>query len=436
MNLRRPPPRQWLAVHNEANDQFTPVLLTIMSSNILSQRNTTGRPKTGYDGMEINDRATYNYCPDIYLDWEYRKKLIVREIEAINPDVACLQEVEAGEFQNYFTKELAKIGYKGIFCARSAGTRKRSKEESDKVDGCATFYKSDKLILTDTQHIDFNGSMHDTSKWVDKNARPLCGGLDPCHKGETSEFAFEMFRLMTNQGCVALCSMFKTTDKLWLQGNRPKNIEMKNKYILICNAHLESKFAMTDVRIVQSMILVKRAQQIMKDYKDSELIICGDLNALRESGCLRYLTKGKISLGDPDFCNMPYNRLLNKMFGNHDADGCYSHKLELKPAIKQDVMPYSCLLPHFKGMLDHILFHGKSLQLHEVLKGPVDEKWLKDNKIKGTPCQHLPSDHFPLSAKFLIKPKEENKVQFVEDPTHDGLKIEVDLEKPGDCTFQ
>ena len=88
-------------MQTQTNLQQQPVLLTIMSSNVLSERYITGMPVKGYDGEffrtgEINNRATYSYCPDVYLDWEYRKKLIVREIQVINPDVACLQEVEAG----------------------------------------------------------------------------------------------------------------------------------------------------------------------------------------------------------------------------------------------------------------------------------------------------------------------------------------------------
>merc|ERR1712018_406665 len=152
--------------------------------------------------------------------------------------------------------------------------------------------------------------------------------------------------------------MFKTSDCLIPKESNLKGSKRKHKYILVCNAHLELKLTMPDVRIVQSMILVRKAEAIMKDHNDAQLIICVDLNALRESGCLGYLTNGKISLGDPDFHNMPYKRLLTKMFGKHDNEGFYTHNLGLRATIDYDIMPYSCLQHNFRGMLDHILYQG------------------------------------------------------------------------------
>lgn len=55
-------------------------------------------------------------------------------------------------------------------------------------------------------------------------------------------------------------------------------------------------------------------------------------------------------------------------------------------------------------MLDHILYQEEKFHLHESLSGPVDKEWLKRHQIKGAPSQHLPSDHFPLAAKFLMNP--------------------------------
>lgn len=159
---------------------------------------------------------------------------------------------------------------------------------------------------------------------------------------------------------------------------------------------------MPDVRIVQAMILAKNAKEMLEGYQDAQTIICGDLNALPASGCVRYLIEGKISLDDPDFYNMPYEKLLAKMFGSPDENRCYTHDLGLASAISSDIMSYSCLQPKFRGMLDHILYQNKKSELLEALNGPVKESWIKENNIEGAPNQHMPSDHFPLAAKLLL----------------------------------
>lgn len=410
IGIDRPPNRKWIENDEAPIDEIKPFGdLTIMSSNVLSDRYTTGEPVQGYDGQffqagEIHNRAKYSYCPEKYLDWNYRKNLLLREIQVTNPDVACLQEVEKKQFETFFKKRLAKLGYKGIYFARSAGNRKVGKDEAKRVDGCVIFYKSDRLTLVETHELDFNAKIQDTSEWDDNSIGELCGGKDSCSEKETNEFAFEMFRLLTNQGCVALCAMFRTNYGFWPEDNVPEVHLGRHRNILICNAHLESKFSMPDVRIVQAMTLVKQAKEMIRSHYDSQVVICGDLNALPNSGCLRYLTEGRISTKDKDFYNMPLEKLLLKMFGKPNEDGYYTHDLGLATAVKPDVMPYSCLQPKFKGMLDHILYQKEKFHLLQSLSGPVDEEWLKRYQIKGAPSQHLPSDHFPLAAKFVMNP--------------------------------
>lgn len=235
---------------------------------------------------------------------------------------------------------------------------------------------------------------------------------------------------MTTQGCVALCAMFRTNYGFWPEGNVPEVNEGRHRHILICNAHLESKFTLPDVRIVQAMVLVKQAKQMLNSYYDSQAVICGDLNALPTSGCLRYLTEGKISTKDKDFYNMPYDKLLMKMFGKPNEDGYYTHDLSLGTAIQPNVMSYSCLQPKFKGMLDHILYQKQKFHMYESLAGPVDDKWLKANKIEGAPSQHLPSDHFPLAAKLVMNPNSllEEEIDEEMDKCKDSIEATTSFE--------
>ena len=429
--IDKPPTRQWIKTDEINTNEVRPSGgINVMCSNLLSDRYTTGEPVQGYEGQlfkpgEIHNRAKYSYCPDEYLDWDYRKNLLLREIEVTNPDVACLQEVEKRQFGIFFNKKLTKLGYKGVYLSRSSGNRKRGKDEANRVDGCAIFYKKDRLALVQTEEIDFNAAIQDTSEWFDTSVGDLCGGKDDCSQDETNEFAFQMTRLLTNQGCVALCAMFRTNYGFWPQNEVPEVNEGRHRNILVCNAHLESKFSMPDVRIIQAMVMVKRAKEMLNNYYDSQVVICGDLNALPTSGCLRYLTEGKISVKDSEFYNMPYENLLLKMFGKPNEDGYYTHDLGLATAVKPNVMSYSCLQPEFKGMLDHILYQKENFHMYESLSGPVDEEWLKTHQIEGAPSQHLPSDHFPLAAKLVLNPdtlQEEDALEKMEETCENVIK--------------
>lgn len=62
------------------------------------------------------------------------------------PDIICLQEVEAEQFTLFFHPNLAEHGYVGKFHAKS---RARTMDEfsSRTVDGCVIFWKEDLYFL-------------------------------------------------------------------------------------------------------------------------------------------------------------------------------------------------------------------------------------------------------------------------------------------------
>jgi CCR4-NOT transcription complex subunit 6 len=86
----------------------------------------------------------YFYCPPWALEWNYRKSRILVEIQRSNPDILCLQELEMAQFEEYFSPELADQGYHGGFYPKSR-SRTMNEKERRTVDGCAIFYKSQRL---------------------------------------------------------------------------------------------------------------------------------------------------------------------------------------------------------------------------------------------------------------------------------------------------
>lgn len=105
---------------------------TLLSYNILAEK---------YASTQM-----YGYVASWYLSWEVRKQMVLHELLSYDPDILCLQEVEASQFEQYFKPQLRMRGnYDGIFAPKS---RARTMNEWDRnfVDGCAIFFKMDRYI--------------------------------------------------------------------------------------------------------------------------------------------------------------------------------------------------------------------------------------------------------------------------------------------------
>jgi CCR4-NOT transcription complex subunit 6 len=122
-----PPVRRWINYHIDRSIAISDEKFSVFCYNILSEQLAT--PEQHF------------YCPSWALDWSYRRKKILSEIESYNCDIVCLQEVEAGQYSEYFQPKLALKGYAGIYQPKS---RARTMENWKNVDGCAIFYKKDK----------------------------------------------------------------------------------------------------------------------------------------------------------------------------------------------------------------------------------------------------------------------------------------------------
>lgn len=107
--------------------------MTILCYNILCDRYANSQ--------------SFGYVPSWFLNWEYRKQLIIHEILSYDADIVCLQEIESGQFEQYFKPQLRMRGsYDGVFSPKS---RARTMNDWDRsyVDGCATFFKADRYLV-------------------------------------------------------------------------------------------------------------------------------------------------------------------------------------------------------------------------------------------------------------------------------------------------
>ncbi|CAI9544467.1 unnamed protein product [Staurois parvus] len=98
---------------------------SVLCYNILSQ-----------DLLEDNS-SLYSHCRRPHLFWNYRLPNILRELEEMNADILCLQEVQKDHYQEQIKPSLEALGYLCEFKARTGS----------KPDGCAICFKSDKIQL-------------------------------------------------------------------------------------------------------------------------------------------------------------------------------------------------------------------------------------------------------------------------------------------------
>ena len=132
-----PPEREWISLISQPErdamdgDPHTEKF-SVLCYNILCEKYATER--------------LYGYTPSWALLWDYRKEIILGEALHYNADFLCLQEVDIAQYEDYFIKHLAERDYAGVYWPKS---RYKTMNDIDRrqVDGCATFYKSNKYAV-------------------------------------------------------------------------------------------------------------------------------------------------------------------------------------------------------------------------------------------------------------------------------------------------
>ncbi|KAH8595518.1 Endonuclease/exonuclease/phosphatase [Bisporella sp. PMI_857] len=365
-----------------AHDQFR-----IFSFNILCDNAT---------------REQYNYTPAKALEWTYRREMILQQVEKADADIICLQEVDVDSYNEYFRPKLAIHGLKGAFWPK-ARAKTMSEKDAKVVDGCATFYKSDKYILLDKQLIDFQS--------IAINRPDMKGQQD-------------VFNRVMPRDQMAILTFFEER----LTGSR----------LVVANGHLYWDPRYADVKLVQAAILMDQINQWAKKYAkwpactdkkagmykfadevddaafepapsmeytdptQLPLLMCVDLNSTPESSVYQLLSDGRVGPEHED--------LAGHSYGNFTRDGI-DHPFSLRSAYSllddtPHALTFTNYVPGFTGVIDHIFFSSNALEVVSVLGG-VDANYMKT--VPGFPSYHFPSDHLPLQADFCIKGRKEKK---------------------------
>lgn len=120
-----------------AQPHRAPAIISVVSYNVLSQ------------DLISKNLYLYRHCPAEFLDWEYRRILLLRDLTASASNIYCLQEVEEEHYHSWFKPELSKQGFEGVYQRRTGSN----------VDGCAVFYCAKTFRLLEWKGVCYQRSL-------------------------------------------------------------------------------------------------------------------------------------------------------------------------------------------------------------------------------------------------------------------------------------
>ncbi|KAI6218823.1 Leucine-rich repeat and Endonuclease exonuclease phosphatase domain containing protein [Aphelenchoides fujianensis] len=323
----------------------------------------------------------YSYCPTWALNWEYRKNA----------------EVESEQFRVMFEPELRAHGYDGIFAPKSRA-KTMVGDDRNHVDGCSLFWKRNKFKLVDQRLVEF--------------------AQIAIHKAHHHEAIIN--RVMPKDN-IALLAMVETLPGIYrpkpqpppvLNGQAavvpaasngddevpsvPSEDSVVGVPLILCAAHIHWDPEYCDVKLIQSMMMVHECARLIEDaaakysvpQEEVPLIICGDFNSLPDSGVIEYLRNGVIPKEHPDLKSFRSDMILDSFNTNEYTHNEFTHALKLESGVDPKVV-----------MNTNITRSTASASL-----GPLDQRWLNENKILGFPHPHVPSDHIPIMSCYALRP--------------------------------
>lgn len=205
--------------------------LKVLSYNILAQT------------LLEKHTELYTGSSRMYLNWEFRKQLLYRELRDSHADFICLQEVEENIISD-LASYLKTYGYNYLY----------KKRTSVNVDGCAIFYLEKKLSLCSYSNLEF--------------FKPDIQQLD-----------------RHNVAIVATFSLTNTDKKL-----------------VLATTHILFNQRRHDIKLMQIQMLLSEIdrQAFLSENNYLPIIITGDFNFNETSPVYDFITKGHLDLNFVD----------------------------------------------------------------------------------------------------------------------------------------
>ena len=196
-----------------------------------------------------------NFCkvPPQYLEWQHRSKLIMEHIDALDPHIVCLQEVD--HFDDFFVPWLIPKRYRGFFAPKLDSPCFNF--DNNGPDGVALFYKSERFLLKDLV-------------------------ISYLHDGKEKQ---------RKQAILAAVLEDRIT----------------NQTTIVAVTHLKAKEGFEAQREAQTKSCIAVIEKMMSKHKNASLIWCGDFNSEENEQCHTIIRDAKISVKNV------YNEFLKKL---------------------------------------------------------------------------------------------------------------------------
>ncbi|KAG0614641.1 hypothetical protein M758_6G192700 [Ceratodon purpureus] len=236
---------------------------------------------------DVNAWTHYNelywHIQRYILDWDERKKKILRELGLWSPDIICLQEVDHYEDLN---GELEKEGYVGMYTSRTGATR----------DGCAMFWRKNRFELLEGEDIKFKD--HN----LKDNVAQLCvlqTKSKTLGRNDTEDSEATNGTEPTTSGSSGSKNNRVVVGNIHVLFN-PKRGDVKLGQFCGCLL----RHLLIDTCICQARILMEKAHALSEKWGKVPVAIAGDFNSTPGSALYQFISSSQLDLADHDRRNI------------------------------------------------------------------------------------------------------------------------------------
>lgn len=179
--------------------------------------------------------------------------------------------------------------------------------------------------------------------------------------------------------------------------SRSNNARSAGRSMLcVVNTHLYSNHQRADVKLWQTINLIREIQQFLST-RDLALLICGDFNSEPSSSVYKFITERNILPNSPELILDERLRILPDVQNIvHDI-----HLLSaMNTALGHEPM-FSNYTAKFRGTLDYMFYTPSKLRILATTNFP-EEQEIRSVSGEGLPSACYPSDHILLCCDVAI----------------------------------
>ncbi|KAK3085717.1 hypothetical protein FSP39_007770 [Pinctada imbricata] len=299
-----------------------------------------------YADTEFTKTTLYPYCASYALSLDYRKQLLLKELQGYNADVICLQEVDRRVFNNELVSVLTSLGFQGCYKEKQGSVR----------EGEAIFYRTSKFRLLGEHNINLTEQLKSDPK-----------------------FSHILKKVSTSKAVMTELEQRGTV----LQVAVLESIEEPGRKLCVANTHLFFHRDADHIRVIQGATCLAHLQHVLETEKEKDddlsLIFCGDFNANPKSALYQFMTSGGIT--------EEHHHLTVKGTGEKLESSTFQHNLSLRNACGEQ--RYTNYVGGFHAVLDY-MFIDRSINVTNVVPMPTHEEVIQ---CVALPSVVFPSDH-------------------------------------------